>query len=243
MRRGSTNLGDTVADDNQQNLPLNDDDNKAPDAAAAAEARARAAEERAAKLEAAEKKRKADEAAAKKAAADKDAAARGEFERLAAEKDAELARRNEELEALRQSQIEHIDGLIAKLPDNSKAKVAAVREDLPLPKLLKFVEAELADTQAPPPGSPAPSAPPPTSPGKTPKTKGKHELQAASYEMVERLGHDPSKMEEMASRIEDPATGKYKFVIPIGKMCKRLKDESVRPAPMTRAGLEDRSGK
>lgn len=107
--------------------------------AAELEARAKAAEERAAKLEAAEKKR-ADEAKAAdaKKKADKaveDGKAKDEIERLTkAESDA-----RERLEKIEASMRARIDKTIEGLSESARAEIEAVREHLPLEKLDEFV--------------------------------------------------------------------------------------------------------
>ena len=122
-----------------------------PDPAAAAAKEAAALKERAEKAEKLLADRTAADEAAKKKAAEDDAKKRGDFDKLAAEKDAEIAKlkaqadRGAELEKASRTRV---DAMIAKLPDEAKKEVDLVKDALSLEKLEAFVwaKAEAAGT-------------------------------------------------------------------------------------------------
>jgi hypothetical protein len=111
--------------------------------------------------------------------------------------------------------------MIDKLPEASKAKIETIKDSLPLDKLGVFVEAEL-ETSKPSGTNPPPAANPGGNDKKTfePLTK--------TLDVLTGQGKDSAGLGAM-ERVEDPATGKWKFTYALPKMMDKLDRISLKP--------------
>jgi hypothetical protein len=202
------------------------------DAVKALEARAKAAEEKAAKLEAENKKR--DEAKAK---ADKDAASAkaiedGKAKDVIAQQAKDLAEAKEKADRLESAAKARVAKMEERLSDAAKKRLDIVRAKLSIDEVETFVASELETDGKTDAGGGASFTPG----GGTGSNKDSIKMHDESKEVLANIGVEQSpidKMSKMAKRTHNAVTGKSSFVVPIQNMIKDMNARRARTVQLT----------
>ena len=173
---------------------------------AANEARA-AAEKKLADIEARSKKDSDTKSAAEKKSADEKAIADGKATETLAAQAAQLKAIQDKADTLEAETRKRIEAKIAKLPESSKKKIAAIRDVLPVDKLWAFVDAEADDVEAL--GGIPGGTPGGTSGGAAQK------ISPEATKIVKAQGHDTTMAEKMVLTANPENPGQVKRVLPV----------------------------
>lgn len=194
----------------------------ANDAASMAEARAKAAEERLAKIEADTKAAKDKAADDAKKAADAKAIEDGKIKEVLTQKEAELAAAAAKAAALEEKEKARAEKLFARLPEASKKRAEVLKGKLSVADFAEYLDQEIES--AGDVGKPNDFAPPPAG-GRTPGGRQKPtgvELRPESERVLQDvLSVDSTAMKTLAVRSDGPE-GQRRWLLPFMNLKKRM---------------------